>query len=208
MAAADQWNNRVFFNTQRVCSDACAMEAKDNQNDEISDYQLYRYLPVPCEAPEPRYPKWSYDHVNLHGRIGYGQSDGCDIDSFSELRNDPNQLTHDRCKIQLFTRLFTGCPNLTPGVPNPDIELPILQGSSSDDLTGPQGDCKRSMVDEKSIQDWWPLIPCVASAQDPKHIVEPWTRGGVDTRDFVRQSEWLSRCGAIGPRNQVKGQIY
>ena len=190
----DPYSSSVFLDSRRLCSDSCANEAKDIQNEQIEKYELYYYLPVECDSAHARFPEFAYEHVNLTGRIGYGLSDSCTIDTYSELMSDPAQLTRDKCRIQLFTRIFTGCPNLRPGVGDPNAELDILSGSSSDD-NSPFGSCKREITEEQTYHPT-PMLDCIKSVQDPKHVVEPWTRGGDNTRDFIRRQEWLKQCEA------------
>jgi hypothetical protein len=187
-------NSRVFLDSRTVNTDCCAKEAKDNQNDEIVGYELYQYLPVECDGVSARFPQFSYDHVNLTGRVGYGLAEGCVVDNYSALRNDPAQLTRDRCRNQLFTRIFQGCPNLLHGVGNPDQELNILGGSVSSDMIGHSG-CKRAITELETYHPI-PMLDCIKPVQNPKHIVEPWVRGGDPTRDYVRRQEFLQQCGS------------
>jgi len=186
-------NSTVFLDSRRVCSDDCSKEARDNQNDNIFNYEMYQYLPVDCDNTHARFPEFSYDHINLTGRIGYGMAEGCVIDSDSQLRNDPSRLTRDKCRIQLFERIFQGVPNLRPGVGDPSTELDILSGSSSDELFGQAG-CKREITEQQTYHPT-PLLDCIKQVQDPKHIVEPFIRGGDNTRDYVRKQEFLEQCG-------------
>jgi hypothetical protein len=130
--------------------------------------------------------------VNLWGRPGYGLADDCLVDQYSALRNDPAQMTRDRCPIQLFTRVFQGCPNLKPGVPNPDLEMPIQQGMSSGTLEGIQYPCKKALM-ELTTNKPVPLVDCMKDIQNPDHLVEPWVRGGDVTRDYVKRQEFLKK---------------
>lgn len=193
----------VFLNSRRVCSDDCAKEARDNQNDAVYGYSMYRHQYIPCENPNPRMPNFTYEHVNLRGRVGYGLADDCLIDQYSGLRNAPTQLTRDRCPIQLYGRVFQGCPNLKPGIPNPDLEMPITQGMSSSDLEGVQYPCKKSIMEE-TTNKFMPLQECVKEVQKPEHVVESWVRGGDNTRDFVKRQEFLAACGAPVRRSGPK----
>jgi|Laugrespbdmm15dd_1035085.scaffolds.fasta_scaffold04782_1 hypothetical protein len=184
----------VFLDSRRYRTDCCAKEAKDAQNDAIFGWSTYQHLPVDCKAPNMRSPEFQYDHPNLRARIGYGVAEGCVVDSYSALRNNPNQLTRDRCRVQLFERVFQGVPNLKPGVVNPDVEMPLVQGSSSTNYEGIQFSCKKAIM-EKQTQNPSPLLDCMKDIQDPQHIVEPWVRGGDDTRSYVRRQEFLKTCG-------------
>lgn len=194
------------MNSRRLCTDDCAKEAKDTQNEGIFGYSVYRELPVKkCEPPQARYPEFSYNHVNLRGRVGYGYAEDCLVDKFSALRNDPSQLTRDRCRQQLYTRIFQGCPNLKPGVADPDLEMPIMQGISNGNLEGTTLSCKRAIM-EKPMNNIIPLVSCMQDIQDPDHLVEPWTRGGIDTRDHVLRQQMLGQCVPQGaPRAVPRG---
>lgn len=181
----------IFDDSNRVGSDCCEKQARDAQNESIHKYSLYQYLPVDCVSPNARYPEFSYEHVNLRGRVGYGLADDCIVDQYSTLRNDPAQLTRDRCHIQLFERVFQGCPNLKPGVPKPEEEMPILQGLSTTSLEGTKYACKKTLM-EMTTNKPVPLVDCMRSSiQNPDNLVEPWVRGGDATRDYVKRKEFL-----------------
>jgi hypothetical protein len=169
-------SEKVFDNSKRLCTDDCAQEARDIRNEGIFDYETYRYFPVDCDGEHARFPGFVYDHVNLRGRAGYGLSDGCVIDKYSELRTDPKQLTRDRCRIQLFSRIFQACPNLRGGVIDPDEEMPLVQGTGSRDLDGYTFACKKTIT-EMETKHPTPLLECMKGVQDPDHIVESWVRG-------------------------------
>lgn len=198
--------DNVYMSTRRLCDDKCAKEARDLQNESIVDYDLYQYLPAgACDGINARFPTMAYDHVNLTGRIGYGVAEGCVVDNYSALRNDPAQMTRDKCRQQLYTRMFQGCPNLSCGVSDPDSEMPILQGSSTTDYEGVKYPCKKSLM-EKPTYVFDPLLDCVKKVQDEKHIVESWTRGGSDTRNYMLRQEYLKSCG-VGVPGQIRGNV-
>ena len=186
----------VFDNSKRLCTDDCAQEARDIRNEGIFGYETYQYLPVECDGEHARFPGFAYDHVNLRGRTGYGVAEGCVVDKYSELRTDPRQLTRDRCRIQLFSRIFQGCPNLRSGTVDPDEEMPVIQGTGSRDLDGYVLPCKKTITEMETYHPI-PMLECVKEVQDPKHIVETWVRGGEPTRDFIRRQEFLKECGAF-----------
>lgn len=184
----------IFLDSKNYSTDCCAREAKDAQNEQLEKYFLYQFLPIQCKSPNMRSPDFQYDHPNLRARIGYGLADDCVVDQYSSLRNDPKQLTRDRCKIQLFERVFQGCPNLKPTVDDPGKELPLQQGLSSTTLEGVKFSCKKTIMEQPTYQ-FVPLVDCMKDIQNPKYVVEGWTRGGDPTRDFVRRKEFLNRCG-------------
>lgn len=201
--------DNLFNIAKNVHSDDCAEEAKDIQNEGMFGYHTYNYIPVECDGQNAVYPDFSYEHVNLRGRSGYGVSDGCVVDKYSVLRNDPKQLTRDRCRTQLFSRIFQGCPNLRGGVVNPDDEMPILQGTGSRDFDGYLFECKKSITELETYHPI-PLLDCVKDVQKPDNCVEPWTHGGDPTRDYIRRQEFLKQCGDLTKSrggNSAKAQL-
>ena len=185
----------LFLDGATVKTDCCAAEAKDVQNSQISDYELYQYLPVPCDNNTiMRSPDFQYDHVNLRANIGYGLSDSCTIDRYSALRNDPAQMTRDKCRTQLFTRVFWNVPNLKPGVPDSDAEMPVIQGIDSRELAGVAYPCARALS-EVDYDRFTPLLPCLKdNIQNQKHIVPPWQWGGENSRETMRQQDFQQSC--------------
>lgn len=190
--AADK--KQIFLESNNFSSDCCARKAREAHNDLSVDWVLYQHLPIPCETPNMRSPDFQYDHTNLRARIGYGQTDDCVVDEFSKLRNDPAQLTRDRCRIQLFERIFQGCPNLKPGVADAGAEIAIQQGTNNEQIEGVSIPCKKTIM-ELDTSHRIPLVDCMKDIQEPEHIVPTWTWGGEPTRDFERRKEFLNRCG-------------
>ena len=191
----------TFLDSRHYNTDACAKECKDVQNDGIFSWQTYNNKPVKCAVPQGSVIDFQYDHVNLRGRPGVGLAEDCVIDQYSALRNDPAQLTRDRCHIQLFTRIFQGAPNLRPGNPDPDVEGPLVQGVANNLFEGRSLPCKKTIM-EQTTSPFAPLIPCMQNLQDPKNTVEAWTRGGDDTRSWVRNQEMLKMCSPEHLRKQ------
>lgn len=181
----------IFLDSTNYVTDCCAKEAKDFQNDQMASWRLYKYLPASCEAPDVRSPNFQYDHVNLRASVGYGVADGCLVDQYSMLRNDPSQMTRDRCKIQLFERIYQGVPNLKPTV-EPGSELPILQGTSTTNLEGDIYPCRKTLM-EKNTYNFEQLTDSVKDIQKVEHVVEDWKRGGLPTRDYQLRKEILEQ---------------
>jgi hypothetical protein len=110
----------------------------------------------------------------------------------SELRVN-TQMTHDKNRQQLCVRTTTGGPNLDKGGLLPNIDSRLKNGDDTSDIKA----C--DIVSEKSFipYTFYDLKPCVKEVQNPKHIVEPWKRGGEATRDYVRDNEYLQKCGFV-----------
>lgn len=189
-------NNNNFYDKQNnICSDSCWQENKNNGNKKISDYYTYSTQFIPCEENNVRLPDFMYDHINLRGRAGYGLVEPCLVDDYNKLINNKESLTRDKCKIQLFTRLFKDCPMLKGQYGDIESELDILTGAdtslfstyNNESGNNPNNNtlnCKK-LIMEKQIRQPIPLIDCMKDIQNPNHIVPIWTNGGENTRNFI-----------------------
>lgn len=190
-------NTNIFDSATSICTDTCWKNAKELHNNQIADYNLYQNNFVNCEYPNVRMTDMYLNHPNLRGRPGVGLSDDCLIDNYSSLRNDPASLTHDRCKIQLFNRIFTGGPNLRCGNKNPAAELELLEGTDTNPFR-----CKKAIMEEE-MNNFIPLLDCMKDIQDPKHIIPVWTNGGEDTRSYVNRAEFNKHCNWQGRNKNI-----
>lgn len=181
----------TFLESKNYSTDCCARQARDAQNEQMANWRLYKELHVDCETPKIRSPDFQYDHVNLRAGIGYGVSGGCEIDQDSKLRVNPSGMTTDKCKVQLYSRLFQGVPNLKPVVDDHGKELAILEGVST---TCGSGFMYKKHLMELDLSHRTPLVDCMKDIQNAEHIVPDWTRGGDPTRDFVRRKNFMNRC--------------
>lgn len=180
-----------FLASKNYSTDCCAKEARDAQNEQMANWRLYKDFLVDCEMPNMRSPEFQYDHVNLRASIGYGVAGGCEIDQDSKLRNNPSAMTSDKCKIQLFRRIFQGCPNLKPVITDHGEEQSLIEGAST--TCDPDFIYKKQLM-ELNLSHITPLVDCMKDVQNVAHIVPNWTRGGDPTRDFVRRREFMNRC--------------
>jgi len=188
----------TFFEIQNsMCSDQCWEEAKNYGNNKINNYMTYSTQLLDCEAPNVRLPEFMYDHVNLRGRPGYGVAESCLIDSYSGLINNKEGLTRDRCKLQLFRRLFDACPTMKGSMGDINAELDILSGSDSSFGYSASGKsysmCKKGIM-EQQIKQPIPLVDCLKDIQNPEHIVPIWTNGGEDTRSYINRLNFNKKC--------------
>jgi len=175
----------TFFDKQNsLCSDSCWTTYKNYGNNKINNYQIYDNQLVDCESPYVRMPTFMYDHVNLRGRPGVGVADSCLIDNNSELLNNRERSTRDRCKLQLFRRLFDAGPALKGQSGDINKELDILSGSDSS--LGIPIPCKKEIM-ERQINQPVPLIDWIKDVQNPNNIVPIWTNGGDDTRAYINR---------------------
>tara|TARA_B100000795_G_scaffold270051_1_gene262228 strand:- start:7623 stop:8201 length:579 start_codon:yes stop_codon:yes gene_type:complete len=181
-----------FDRSASICSDTCWKVAKDLHNNKIAGYNIYPNNPVKCESPYVRMSDMYLDHPNLRGRPGYGLADDCLIDSYSKLRNDPSTMTHDKCRTQLFSRIFTSGPNLRCGKTNIGSELQLIQGDNTNNVQ-----CRKNIMEEE-MNNFIPLLDCVKDIQDPDNIIPTWVNGGEDTRSYINRAEFNKNCNWQG----------
>ena len=87
--------------------------------------------------------------------------------------------------------MFQGHPHLERGQVLPGKESTLIHSESSRDRI-PCAD-----TTEKQIHRFTPLIPCLKeTVQNPDcAIVSAWQWGGDNSRGWVRDKEFLARCG-------------
>ena len=171
----------MFDKHSALGDDSCSILSRDIENQRYNEYQMNGMTAAAACQSRATLKAIELDNPNLHIRYGYGLLDQCSVDTDSKLRNDPNGLTHDGKKQQLFTRLYTAVPNLGRGISRPEIESRLLQG---------EVDESRHCTDGASWDRFVPLVACLKNdVQNDKHIIPDWTWGGEPTRDFVRRQQ-------------------
>lgn len=180
---------RVYNHENRLTVDNCAQLTKELQNASVNKHQLYNFYytnDCKCEVLDD----FLFDN-NMVVKDGYGFTSGCTVDLDSELRLN-SAVTHDKDRIQLCTRWHQGVPNLNKGGLVPNIESRLKNADDTSDIR----DCDK--IVEKNYDRFIPLVGCLAQGvQNPNYIIEPWTRGGAQTRNEVRSNEYLQRCGFV-----------
>jgi hypothetical protein len=182
---------RIFDLEHRPHSDACAIEARDAQNKSLNEYRLfnpYSTSSTKCDDAESKIKEFTTVNHTTY-KDGYGNANACRIDADTTMRLGA-QITNERYKVPLNTRLFTAVPNLSRGGLAPEVESRLTQGQdtqvkkSCDNLGGIQ------------IDRFVPLLPCLKDTiQNPETIVPKWTWGGEPTRDSMRQRQFLEANG-------------
>lgn len=178
---------RVYNHENRLTTDKCAYLNHELQNKSIHDHTFENfYFTKDCKCDV--LDDFLIDN-NMVIKDGYGFSTGCVIDNDSDLRLKAI-WTNEREKVQLCTRWNQGVPNINKGGFIPNIESLMKNGDDTSDIRN----CDR--ITEKNFDRFVPLVGCLASTvQNANNIVEPWVRGGIHTRNDVRSSEYLQKCG-------------
>lgn len=179
---------KVFDADNRLTQDSCALITKDLMNKSLNDYYMYNmYSTSQCKTEDIQ--NFTINNPNLRYKDGFGNVNACTVDDDSELRNNA-KLTNLREKEQLCTRWYQAGPNIGKGGLIPNIETRLL---FAEDTSGIR-EC--DVVSEKNFDRFIPMIGCIQdNIQNPENIILPFERGGIITRDFVKQDEYLEKCG-------------
>jgi hypothetical protein len=180
--------DRLFNKNNSVNSDECWKLSKDSYNDQINQYYLNPVDDTKCNAPNVRMPDFYLDHVNLIGRPGYGIVDPCVVDEYNKMVKNDQLITHDKCKNQVFQRLFQACPAIRGSEGDINKELDIISGTD----TNPYNSKKTIM--EMQTRKPEPLLDYIKEVQNPDHIVPIWVNGGEDTRSYINRLNFNKKC--------------
>ncbi len=164
--------------------DDCAQVTREYQNMSMNRYFVDNFRPCECR-PTPEYQLEN----NMVIKDGYGYASGCAVDQDSELRLN-SKLTNGRHRVNSCIRWNQGLPNLNKGGLVPNIDTTFKNGQDTSYIRN----CDR--IVEKDFKRFIPLTGCLAKTiQNSDFIVEPWVRGGTETRNEVRSSDYLQKCG-------------
>lgn len=180
----------LFDLENRLNDDDCELADKRRQSEAMSSYNLASFYASNVPACNKEVAALAACHNNLHFRDGYGIANACVIDEDSKFRMGAQQ-TNSPHRQNLKGRVFHGGPHFERGAVLPGTESELIQSEISRE--------RRPCLAEEQIGDrvMTPMVKCLASTvQDPKHIVvSDWRWGGDDTRAWVRDEDYLKRCG-------------
>jgi hypothetical protein len=148
-----------------------------------------------CGLKEARDIQVSQPGINFSGGVGWIAEKGCLIDNDSDLRQDKDRLTNKKEINQIVERLFGTTPDISRGFHNVDVESVLISSNFSKD----QKPCN-SLAGVSIGNFFTPMVPKLKEeVQDPKHIIpedsqNDWVRGGLPTRQMVRNDDYLRRC--------------
>lgn len=167
----------------RLLYDSCARHAYDQQSKGSGHYVTgspgWRWCETGAEYSRNMCEPVHYQKVYRNG---------CKVEHESELIHAP--LTDPRVINQVFTRpylgSYEGAGRSSRG--HKDIESQLFHGL--DTRGGPRKAC--DVLAGVSI-DRFECLPEYGNPQRVQHVVEPWIRGGDNTRDYVRRINYESR---------------
>jgi hypothetical protein len=174
--------NRNVHLDNRLQLDDCALSANEKQNNKMDKYHLYNPR-VDCN--DKKYMKVASCN-NMVVNNGYGNSDSCNIDIDSRLRNG-GEITNK----QTLNKNFRKCGSNNCEDDKNSTENRMRRGNDF-------GLKRCDTVSESSTLDLHltPMIKCLQdNIQNTNHIVPTWTWGGEPTRDALKQKEFLEEQG-------------
>ena len=147
-----------------------------------------------CGLEEARSIQVSQPGINFSGGYGWIAEKGCLVDNDTTLRQNKDKLTNNNEINQIVERLFATTPGITKGYHDVDVESVLLTSEFSSD----QKPCN-SLAGVSIGNYFTPMIPKLREeVQNSKHIIpedsqQDWVRGGLPTRQMVRNSDYLRR---------------
>lgn len=170
-----------------IRDDCCEMTWRDRSNQLMSNYWLDN--PVPCNN-NPAF--LCEPDLNMQ-RAPYNCQD---FKLSSDLRNgcSGNVLTHDGRRKTLDVRPYRTVPGMTQCLTplmDSDLYSQMITGESTRMGKG----C--NSLAGVTVDRFEPLVPCLKyNVQNPVHLIPKyWVRGGMDTRAFIRNADYLRACG-------------
>ena len=182
--------------SNRLNDDSCSIKNRSLVDESIVNRDLFNYyFNKDCSCPV--LDDIAFDN-NFVVREGYGYASGCTVDNDSSLRLN-SKITHDRARMQLCARTFTGVPNLSKGGLVPNIESRLLNADDTSDIRNIDKLSEKSFIP----LTFTPMIGClVQNVQNPVHIIPTWTLGGQTTRQDMADNSYMSKCGFQNNGNQ------
>ena len=183
------------FKEASLISDNLLVQLDNKQAQGPGNYHLDNQNSCECGLKEARSIQTSQPGIHLKGGVGWSGENGCLVDTDSNLRQNTEILTNRRVINQLTTRLSSTTPNYSKGYYDVDTESIIRPG----DFASDQKPCIGTT--EATFGNYFtPMIPKLKTeVQDNKHIIpedskQDWVRGGLPTRQMIRNEDYLRRC--------------
>lgn len=174
-----QWRQRT-----QVFDDPCTVHIRERQSVDTGDYQVTNFFrkcgqPVltDCTLNQP----FTYPQV-------WGNVPQCNVNEDTQMRYPP--LTNLKNVQQLFTRPYASQGYRGAGANNlhlKNLESAMIQGNSMSDKKG----C--SNTSEVYI-DRFDYLPSFGNPQRIEHTIQPFTRGGILSRELVRRLSYSDYC--------------
>ena len=148
----------------------------------------------PCDCKNDKLIEFATNNPYMKFRDGYGISE-CNVDESSRLRNGKTRK-NPKCKSQLFHRPYLTVPYMGRGSGDTKVESQLLPAED----TSQSRPC--NVLSGVTIDNYFmPLVKNLEdNIQNPKYLIQEdsdkrWVRGGIPTRQIVKNVDYLERCG-------------
>ena len=165
----------------RTTYDSCELVQNTQDSAGPGSYMVTNLVPKQEAAA-----KIEYVNPTLLGREGFGLNNSA-IDDDSRLRNEAIQAGRQRCPVHVQARPFATVPYMGNGRGNPDVESSLIYSEFAR-VERPCG----TVTETFFTNQFTPLVPHLAKhIQNPSNLVpevaaQGWIRGGIPSRQFVR----------------------
>ena len=174
-----------------INDDVCAVKQDYQESVMAGMYTLSNFKS--CDCNHDNIINTALSNASIFINDGYGSvgNNGCLIDNNSSIRT--GELTNKNCKNQLLSRINNN-PNMSRGPLDICAQSVIC---SPEFLTENKGCNTATVVDYNRFV---PFVPCLKNnIQAPIHIIPEmsnpsWVRGGISTRDLVKNTNYLNSC--------------
>lgn len=173
-------------------SDPAVINLEVQQSMGVGSYYLDNTYGCDCGLEKSREVQLSQPFVNFEGGKGWIGEKGCLIDNDSELRT--NTLTNKRYINSLPTSINDGYKGRGPY--DNDTEAIISQGN----LTSLKKSCNVLSGSSTLPFSITPMIDKLkeeikdTNHQIPEDSMKSWVRGGLPTRQIIRNMDYMERC--------------
>ena len=194
-ANTDKKKSFQTFIKGNIHDDKLTVDLDNLQSQGPGLYHLDNQYGCECGLKEAREIQVSQPGIHLNGGFGWIAEKGCLVDNDTTLRQDKSKLTNLNDINQIVERLFITTPNLKRGYHDVDVESVLINSDSSTDQKPCNGNAAAS-----SGNYFTPMIPKLSQeVQNTKYIIpedslNEWVRGGLPTRQIVRNADYLRRC--------------
>ena len=173
-------------------SDLCYRTEHTKQSVGPANYMLSNFYHCDCDMNDVI--NTATDNPYMVFKDGYGVSE-CNINDSNNLRIGKVRK-YPKCNNQLFERPYLTVPYMGRGSGNSEIETKLLPGED----TNQKRQC--NTLSGITIDNYFtPLVKNLKdNVQEPNNLIQEvvdknWTRGGVPSRQFVKDIDYLERCG-------------
>lgn len=178
-ATCPSWRKKT-----NVFDDPAAVNIRERQSVDTGDYQVTNFF---RKCNEPIFTDCTLNQTFTYPKV-WGNIYQCEVNKDSELRY--SSLTNLRNVQQLFTTPYKTQPYQGAGTNSLDqknLESSLIQGQSTTTYKG----CENS---NEIYIDRYQYLPEYGNPQKIERVIEPWTRGGTNTRELQRKVSINDYC--------------